>query len=143
MKSLTPHASKQFVIVSWFHTNDIPVHSSDPKFTHLPDANLFSKEHVISGSHPDNVVCRWDPLDPPKSDPSDPDCPGHPTHALSTLENTFEPADYMPSVLILWNLSHKLNKSKIQKEMFKYIHNSCNHHGDLNTSVNFNSLIVH
>ena len=42
--------------------------------------SLFSKEHVISRSHPDNLVCGQDPLDPPKSDPSDPDCPGHPTH---------------------------------------------------------------
>ena len=41
---------------------------------------LFSKEYVISGSHPDNLVCRWDPLDPPKSDPSDSDCPGHLTY---------------------------------------------------------------
>ena len=31
-------------------------HSSDQKFTHqMP--TLFSKEHVISGSHPDNLVC--------------------------------------------------------------------------------------
>ena len=30
---------------------------------------LFSKEHVISGSHPDNLVCRWDPLDSPKKWP--------------------------------------------------------------------------
>ena len=35
----TPHASKQLEIISWFHTNDNSVHSSDPKFTHLPDAN--------------------------------------------------------------------------------------------------------
>ena len=35
----TPHASKQLGIISWFHTNDNSVHSSDPKFTHLPDAN--------------------------------------------------------------------------------------------------------
>ena len=69
-------------IKCWFHTNDILVHLSDPKFTHLPDANIvsISKEHVISRSHPDNLVCEWDPLDPLKSDPSDPDCPGHPTH---------------------------------------------------------------
>ena len=54
----TPHTSRQLEIISWFHTNDISLHSSDPKFTHLPDATLFSKEHVISGSHPDNLVCR-------------------------------------------------------------------------------------
>ena len=41
---------------------------------------LSSKEHVISGSLPDNLICGWDPLDPPKSDPSDSDCPGHPAH---------------------------------------------------------------
>ena len=35
----TPHASKQLEIISWFHTNDNSVHSSDPKFTHLSDAN--------------------------------------------------------------------------------------------------------
>ena len=39
---------------------------------------LFSNEHVISGLHPYNLVSRWDPLDPPKSDPSDLDYPGHP-----------------------------------------------------------------
>ena len=43
-------------------------------------STLFSKEHVISRSHPDNVVCGGDPLDPRKSDPSDLDCTGHPTH---------------------------------------------------------------
>ena len=29
------------------------------------------------GSHSDNLVCKWDPLDPLKSDP---DCQGHLTH---------------------------------------------------------------
>ena len=78
----TPHASKQLEIkISWFYTNDISVHSSDPKFTHLYQIpTLFSKKHVISGSHSDNLVCGWDPLDPPKRDLSDPDCPGHQTH---------------------------------------------------------------
>ena len=77
------HASKQLEIISWFHTNDISVHSSDPKFTHYQMSILFSKEHVIFRSHPDNLVCRWDPLDSPKKDP---DCPGHPTH--------FQPCTY-------------------------------------------------
>ena len=40
---------------------------------------LFSKEHLLSRSHPDNLVSRSDLFDPLKSDPSDPDCPGHPT----------------------------------------------------------------
>ena len=39
MKFWTPHVSKQLEIINWFHANDISVHSSDPKFTHLPDAN--------------------------------------------------------------------------------------------------------
>ena len=30
-------------ILGWCHIDDISVHSSDPKFNHLPDA-LFSKE---------------------------------------------------------------------------------------------------
>ena len=65
---------KSLNIISWFQ------HSSDPKFTHLATRcqhYIFSKEHVISRSHPDNLVCRWDPLYPQNSDP---DCPGHPTH---------------------------------------------------------------
>ena len=33
------HASEQVEIICWFHTNDISVHLSDPKFTPLPDAN--------------------------------------------------------------------------------------------------------
>ena len=38
----TPHASKQLEIkISWFQTNDILVHSSDPKFTHSPVANII------------------------------------------------------------------------------------------------------
>ena len=49
---------------------------------------LFSKEHVISGSHPENSVCGWDPLDPSKSDPSDPDCLGHPIHFQLTVCGT-------------------------------------------------------
>ena len=56
----TPHASKQLEIISLFHINDISVHSFDPKFTHLATRYqhaLFSEEHVISGSHPDNLVC--------------------------------------------------------------------------------------
>ena len=69
-----------------FHTSDGSVHSLDPRFNRLLDAPMmsFSKEHnnchVIyykSGSHPDKLVCGWDPLDPPKSDP---DSLGHPTH---------------------------------------------------------------
>ena len=44
MKSLD---AKQLEIISWFHTNDILLHSSDPKFTHqMP--TLFPKEHVIA-----------------------------------------------------------------------------------------------
>ena len=78
MKSLD--ITKQLETINWFHTNNILVHSSDPKFTYLSDAKLFSKKHVISGSHPDNLVCERDPLDPQTSDPSDPDCPGHLTH---------------------------------------------------------------
>ena len=35
----TPHASKWLEIISWFHTNDILVHSIGPQFTHIPDAN--------------------------------------------------------------------------------------------------------
>ena len=76
----TPHASKQLQIMSWFHTNDISVRSSDPKFTHLRDANTVSNEHVISRSHPDNLVSGCDPLDLQKSDPSDPSDPDYPDH---------------------------------------------------------------
>ena len=42
--------------------------------------HCFLKNMLLSRSHPDNLVYRWNPLDPPKSDLSDPDCPGHPTH---------------------------------------------------------------
>ena len=35
----TPHALKQLEITSWFHTKDISVHSSDPKFTHSQMSN--------------------------------------------------------------------------------------------------------
>ena len=49
-----------------------------PKVYQMP--RLFFEEYVISGSHPDNLVGRWDPLDPQKNDPSDTDCLGHPTH---------------------------------------------------------------
>ena len=48
---------------------------------------LFSKEHVISGLHTDNLVCRWNPLDPPKIDPSDPDC--------RVIWPTFNPVIYL------------------------------------------------
>ena len=65
------------------HTNDISVHLSDPKFTHYQIRLLFSKEHVISGSHPDNLVCADETH---LSDLSDPDCPGHPAH--------FQPCTY-------------------------------------------------
>ena len=45
---------------------------------------LFSKEHVISGSQPDNLVCRWDPLDPLKKWPKWPRFSGS-FNSLSTL----------------------------------------------------------
>ena len=48
------------------YAKDILVHSSDPKFTHDQMQLLFSKEHVISRSNPDNLVCRWDPFKRPK-----------------------------------------------------------------------------
>ena len=80
--SWTPHVSKHLEIkISWFHTSDISVHSSDQKLAYTYQIpTLFSKEHVASRSHPNNLVCGWDPLDPPKSKPSDPACLGHPTH---------------------------------------------------------------
>ena len=39
-------------------TNDISVHSSDPQFTQLTHQmpTLFFNEHVISGSHLDNLI---------------------------------------------------------------------------------------
>ena len=45
---------------------------------------LFSKEHVISRSHPDNLVCGWDPLDPPEKWPNWPRLSGS-SDPLSTL----------------------------------------------------------
>ena len=51
----TPHASKQLEIIIWFHTNDISVHSSQNSLTYQM-LTMFSKEHVISESHPDNLV---------------------------------------------------------------------------------------
>ena len=36
---LLEDASIQLEKISWFHNNDISVHSSDPKFTNLPDPN--------------------------------------------------------------------------------------------------------
>ena len=87
MKTLHTTCFKTAWEISWFYTNDISVHSSDAKFTHqIP--TLFSIELVVSGSHPDILVCRWDPLDPPKSDP---DCPGHLTHFWSG------PVDFLTS----------------------------------------------
>ena len=59
-------------IKCWFHTNDTYFTAFiRPKVfscTHQI-STLFSKEHVISGSHSDNLVCRWDPPDPPKKWP--------------------------------------------------------------------------
>ena len=42
MKFLDITASKQLEIpkMSWFYTNDISVHSSNPKLTHLADTNI-------------------------------------------------------------------------------------------------------
>ena len=59
------------------------IHQTQSSLTQLPDANtscFLKNMHVISGLHPNNLVCGCDPLDPSKSDPSDPDCPGYPTH---------------------------------------------------------------
>ena len=44
----------QLEVISWFYTNDNSVHLSDPRYQ-MP--MLFSKDNVISGSHPDNLVC--------------------------------------------------------------------------------------
>ena len=88
-----PPASKQLQIISWFHTNDISVHSSDPKFTHL-----------IFRSHPDNLVCGWDPLNPPKSGPSDPNCLDHLTH----FQPCFETIGFIILVIISLIDPHRL-----------------------------------
>ena len=56
---------------------------------------LFYKKHVISGLHTNNLVWRWDPLDPPKSDP---DCLDHPTH-------------FQPRYLCICLLTHLYNHS--------------------------------
>ena len=56
------------------------VHSSDPSSLAYQMPTLLSKEHVISGSHPDNLVADETHLTLQNSDPSDPDCPGHTTH---------------------------------------------------------------
>ena len=55
------------------------IHQTQNSCTYQMPA-LFSKEHVISGSHPDNLVVDVTHLTHQKSDPSDPDFPGHPTH---------------------------------------------------------------
>ena len=67
-KLWTPHALKQLEIISLFHTMIFQcIHQTQSKVHSLTRCqHLFSKEHSISGSHPDNLVCRWDPLDPPK-----------------------------------------------------------------------------
>ena len=39
IKSLDTICFKMLEKISWFPTNDISVHSLDPKFTHSPDAN--------------------------------------------------------------------------------------------------------
>ena len=64
----------------------------------------FSKEHVISGSYPDNLVCGWEPLDP---NPSDPDCLGHPTHFQPCLERArFCPHSFVRSIIVSHQHGH-------------------------------------
>ena len=54
----TPDALKQLEIISWFHTMIFQyIHQTQNKVYSLVNT-CFSKEHVISGSHPDNLVCR-------------------------------------------------------------------------------------
>ena len=59
----TSHALKQLQIISWFHTMIFQcIHQTRSSLTYqMP--TLFSEEHMIFGSHPDNLVCRWDPID--------------------------------------------------------------------------------
>ena len=61
MKSLDTTCFK-----SWFHIFSVFIRSKVYQMS-----TLFSKEHayVISGSHPNNLVWGWDPLDPPKKWP--------------------------------------------------------------------------
>ena len=81
MKYLDTHASKQLEIISWFHTNDISVHSLDPRFTRLPVANIVLKRTCDIRVASRNLVCGDEThLTLQKSDPIDSDCPGHPTH---------------------------------------------------------------
>ena len=60
----------------------------------------FPKEHVISGSHPDNFFADETHLTHQKSDPSDPDCPGHPTH--------FQP----------WVMPYNMNCHKLKSKLY-------------------------
>ena len=48
---------------------------------------LFSKEHVIFGSHPDNLVADKTYLTHQKSDPSEPDRLGHLTQFQPCLHD--------------------------------------------------------
>ena len=77
----TPHALKQqagFTNVIFQY-----IHQTQSSLTYqMP--TLFSKEHVISWSHPYNLVCRWDPLDPLKKWPKWPRLSGS-SYPLSTL----------------------------------------------------------
>ena len=58
------------------------IHQTQSSLTYLM-STLFSKEHVISGSHPVYLVCRWDPLDPPKKWPKWPRLSGSSDPLLS------------------------------------------------------------
>ena len=60
------------------------MHSPDPRFTHLSDANVFFKEHVSLFKNPGHIqiiqFADETHLTQQKSNPIDPDSPGHLTH---------------------------------------------------------------
>ena len=63
----------QLEIINWFHTSAF-IRPKAHSLNTYQMPTLFSKEPVISGSHPDNLVCGFNL---PKNDL---DCPGYLTH---------------------------------------------------------------
>ena len=80
---------------------------------------LFSKEHVIiSRLHPDNLACRWDPLNPPKKWPKWPRL-FRSSNPLSVLALT----SYVYGLhkCHILSLSHKNNKSFVMQLVYLYL----------------------
>ena len=123
MKSLDTTCFKtawdnKLVLYQWYFQS---IHQTQSSLTYqMP--TLLSKEHVISGSHPYNLLADETHLTLQNSSPSDPDCSGQPTHSQPCC------------MLVAYKFHFLKRKHQYLKELCGYVHICCQNYVSTLTS---------